>query len=197
MNMKSGDGTLAQISPAEWQIMECLWANGPMYMADLVVCLKDKTDWSRTTVLTLASRLETKAFIGTERSNKAYLYVPMVNRKTALQDRLDNFVKETFAGDFYALAKLIVEGAKLTVAEEKKLRTRFKPAQEAADLLITVPQPIEIEEPLAQRKLEWVGEKDSRLKDKLKSKTKVKDKTEKEKSDKSKEKKSGKKAKKK
>lgn len=194
--MKSGDGTLAQISAAEWQIMECLWANGPMYMADMVACLKDKTEWSRTTVLTLASRLEAKAFIGTERSNKAYLYVPMVNRKTALQDRLDNFVKETLAGDYYALAKIIVEGAKLTVAEEKKLRARFKPAKEETEQRVAVSQAHEPEEPLAQRKLEYVAEKNTKIKNALKSKAKSKDK-EKEKSDKVKEKKNGKKPKKK
>lgn len=191
--MKSKEEPLAQISAAEWQIMECLWANGPMYMADIVAELKDHHEWSRTTVLTLASRLEKKGFIGTERSSKAYLYVPVIPRKTALTERLQAFVEETFAGNYYSLAKVIAESAKLSVEEEKKLRARFKAAKESPAEPIIAAQVVTAEEPLAQRKL-GSSEATEKIKEKVKAKTKNKDK---EKIESGKGKKGGKKAKKK
>ncbi len=193
--MKSSEESLAQISAAEWLIMECLWTNGPMYMADIVSALKEQTEWSRTTVLTLASRLEKKEFIGTERSSKAYLYVPIVSRKLAVMDRLEQFVKETFAGDYYPLARLIAESSKLSIAEEKKLRARFKPVKTEESEAPEISKLSNIEEPLAQRKLSSESINEPKLKEKLKDKAKNKSKPDKDNSDK--DKKSSKKSKKK
>ncbi len=171
--MKNEQESIAQVSAAEWILMECLWANGPLYMSDIVSKLSEKTQWSRTTVLTLASRLEKKGYIGTERSTKAYLYVPVIGKKQALNERVQAFVDETFSGDYYALAKLIAEGAKLSVSEEKKLRARFKALQEAETETDVAPIIKKKEvEPLALRKLESLVPAKRKNKDKSKSKDK-------------------------
>ena len=40
--------------------MEVLWDHGPMKMAAIIEVLMPQTNWSRTTIATLTSRLENK-----------------------------------------------------------------------------------------------------------------------------------------
>lgn len=131
--METKDEALNRITGAEWRVMQCLWAQGPLRMAELVAALSERTGWSRTTVLTLTARLEKKGFIGSERSRRAYLYAPLVPRRQALAARVEAFVEETLEGSFYELGRLIAEGAYLSAEEERKLRARFKPAAKRPD----------------------------------------------------------------
>lgn len=173
--MKSEQEAIAQVSAAEWQLMECLWDNGPLYMADIVAKLHEQTQWSRTTVLTLASRLEKKGYIGTERSAKAYLYVPVMNRKQALSERLQQFVDETFSGDYFSLARIIAESGTLSLSDEKKLRTRFKAAPEPEESVETLPiVRKKSSDPMAARKLESLSSGKNKNKDKSKDKKNTK-----------------------
>ena len=113
------------ITAAEWLIMEVLWDKGPLKMADIVSALSKKTKWSRTTVLTLARRLEDKGAIGTERSSKAFIYAPLVSEKDAQRQVLEQFIDQYFRGQPYLLARRIVDGKILNKDEQRKLRDKL------------------------------------------------------------------------
>lgn len=110
-------GRRSGASEAEWAVMDVLWRRGPLPMREMAAELREARGWSRSTVLTLASRLEKKGFIGTERSQKAFLYVPLLNRKQAQRDSLSKLLHSCFKDDIKAFAKAVSSLAAFRAAE--------------------------------------------------------------------------------
>ena len=48
------------LTQAEWSVMECLWEAGPLTGREVVQSMEKSCGWSRSTTLTLLSRLENK-----------------------------------------------------------------------------------------------------------------------------------------
>ena len=113
------------ITESEWKVMEVLWRDGPSRMAAIVAALDEETGWNRTTVLTLAARLEKKGYIGTERSSRAYTYIPLVGQKEARAAAARRLIDQAFGSDAYALARILVSERLLSDSEQKKLRARL------------------------------------------------------------------------
>lgn len=106
--------------------MEVLWRDGPQLMAQIVASLEEETKWSRTTVLTLAGRLEKKGYIGTERSSRAYTYIPLVRRKEARRAELERFVNQIYAGDSYQLVRQLTDIGAISRDDLKRLGERLE-----------------------------------------------------------------------
>lgn len=106
--------------------MEVLWRDGPQLMADIVASLEGETKWSRTTVLTLAGRLEKKGYIGTERSSRAYTYIPLVRRKEARRAELERFIALIYSGDSYQLVRQLTDIGSINVEDLKRLQERLE-----------------------------------------------------------------------
>ncbi len=119
---------IAAITESEWRVMEVLWKDGPQRMAEIVASLEEETKWSRTTVLTLAGRLEKKGYIGTERSSRAYTYIPLIRRKEARQAELERFMDLIYAGDSYQLVRQLTDMGAITRDDLKRLEERLESA---------------------------------------------------------------------
>ncbi|MDI9498077.1 MAG: BlaI/MecI/CopY family transcriptional regulator [Bacillota bacterium] len=117
---------LESITESEWRVMEVLWRDGPQLMAQIVASLEEETKWSRTTVLTLAGRLEKKGYIGTERSSRAYTYIPLVRRKEARRAELERFVNQIYAGDSYQLVRQLTDIGAISRDDLKRLGERLE-----------------------------------------------------------------------
>ncbi|MDD2214748.1 MAG: BlaI/MecI/CopY family transcriptional regulator [Oscillospiraceae bacterium] len=115
-----------KITDAEWALMQVLWDKGPLKMADLAASLEPVYKWNRTTVLTLASRLEHKGILGTDRSQKAYIYAPLVSEKEAQSARLQELLALAFHDSAYELVRALVDQRLIKGADLKKLRERAK-----------------------------------------------------------------------
>ncbi len=66
------------VTPAEWEIMRVLWANGEARSADIIKIFKEKRNWKPTTTKTLLSRLVDKSCVGTIQEGNRYRYRPLV-----------------------------------------------------------------------------------------------------------------------
>lgn len=51
------------LSAGEWQIMERLWEKQPMTLMELVRALAPETGWSKSTIVTMVTRLEAKGAV--------------------------------------------------------------------------------------------------------------------------------------
>ena len=62
------------LTEAEWNVMECLWEKSPRTGREVTQYLEEKTGWSRSTTLTLLSRLESKGAVygNSEGSKKTF-----------------------------------------------------------------------------------------------------------------------------
>jgi BlaI family penicillinase repressor len=71
----------AKISGAESQIMQALWANGPMGAEEIVREVGEAQSWGEATVKTLINRLLKKKAIASEREAGRARYRPLLTRE--------------------------------------------------------------------------------------------------------------------
>ena len=78
------------LTQAEWSVMECLWEAGPLTGREVTQRMEKSCGWSRSTTLTLLSRLETKDFLSRVYQGSLSLMVSALTRKQALsREELD------------------------------------------------------------------------------------------------------------
>ena len=65
-----------ELSDGEWRLMKVLWSSGSMTIAQLTGALKEVTGWSRHTVISMLSRLETKGVLSEQWSGQGLLSRP-------------------------------------------------------------------------------------------------------------------------
>ena len=51
------------LSDSEWKLMNRLWSDAPMTITELTAAMRDETGWSKNTVITMLSRLESKGAV--------------------------------------------------------------------------------------------------------------------------------------
>lgn len=75
---------VAEISPAEWEVMRIVWTKNGAYSRDLIDMLQDKRQWSASTVKTLLRRLVNKGMLETTREDRRFKYNATVSESTAM-----------------------------------------------------------------------------------------------------------------
>ncbi|HHX36919.1 MAG TPA: BlaI/MecI/CopY family transcriptional regulator, partial [Clostridiaceae bacterium] len=105
---------------------EVLWEQGPLKMAAIIEHLSPDMGWSRTTIATLTSRLENKGYIGTDRQERAFTYIPLISRKKARYGKLNNLIETVFNGKAEDVVKIIVDDGQIDEKTMQKLQRRVK-----------------------------------------------------------------------
>ncbi len=86
-----------QISQAELDVMDVLWAQSPLAASDVAERLSEKS-WNIRTVKTLLSRLVEKQVVGTEPDGRRFLYSPLVSKNTYAQGAVRKLTNRLFGG---------------------------------------------------------------------------------------------------
>ena len=86
------------LTSAEWSVMECLWERSPLTGREVTAQMHERCGWSRSTTLTLLSRMETKgAVVGdTEIGKKSFR--PLVCREDAALQETEDFLGRVYKG---------------------------------------------------------------------------------------------------
>lgn len=100
------------LSNSEWKLMNRLWQTSPMTITELTAALKEKTGWSKNTVITMLSRLEGKEAVRHEEGRRAKLYFPAVDREDAIESETETFLDKI--GGLGLLMSAMVEKNALT-----------------------------------------------------------------------------------
>ena len=111
-----------RISEAEWEVMNILWEKSPLFAGEVIEKLQGQTDWNHRTIRTLLARLVKKGVIAFEQEGKAYLYRPMVSKRTCVREESKSFSERIFRGDTTPLLASLVEDAKLSPEDIEELR---------------------------------------------------------------------------
>lgn len=84
----------ANITESEWEVMRVIWAQQTTTSQFIIDVLSDKMDWKPATIKTLLGRLVKKAFIGTKKDGKRYLYYPLVFEQDATMHSVEHLLNQ-------------------------------------------------------------------------------------------------------
>ena len=86
------------LSPSEWQVMECLWEKSPKTGRELTAELEEKMDWNRSTTLTLLRRMEAKGTVRGDSSGAVRQFYPAFAREDAALQETEDFLHRVYHG---------------------------------------------------------------------------------------------------
>lgn len=106
--------THISLSAGEWQIMECLWEHSPRTLMEIVRALTPATGWSKSTIVTMVTRLEAKGALRHTEGARARLYSPTVLREQAALQETESLLRRVYRGSVGLLVNTLADGRGLT-----------------------------------------------------------------------------------
>lgn len=117
-----------RISAAESLVMEALWRQSPLSAEEIAASVGPDQNWADKTVKTLLNRLLTKKAVSAARDGRRYLYSPLIERTTYVQDESRGLIDRLFDGKLAPLVSHFAETNQLSaddIAELKRLIAEF------------------------------------------------------------------------
>jgi BlaI family transcriptional regulator, penicillinase repressor len=111
------------VTEAELAVLQALWDAGPATIRQLVERVYQQTGTSvYGTVQKLLERLESKGFVGRDRSAPVHVFQAVVNRDELIGRRLRAVADSLCGGSLTPLLTHLVEGRGLSAQEQRALR---------------------------------------------------------------------------
>ena len=105
---------MINLSDSEWKLMNRLWERSPMTIMELTAALRTETGWTKNTVITMLSRLETKGAVTCEQGERAKRYSPALEKQDAAKAETENFLGKVYGGSLGMMMSAMVESRGLT-----------------------------------------------------------------------------------
>lgn len=86
------------LTDSEWQIMQLLWEDAPLTLTQMGKLLKDKTGWTRHTIISLLRRMQTKESITVEDDGKVKRFYPAIAKDDIYLTETKTFLSKLFDG---------------------------------------------------------------------------------------------------
>ena len=109
------------LQQSERYIMEKLWEESPMTIMQLYHALKKEPGWSKSTVITMLSRLEAKGAVRHEEGERAKRYFPVMDRRDAARAETESFLGKVYGGSLGLMMSAMVESRQLTESDIAEL----------------------------------------------------------------------------
>ena len=113
---------MMKISSAESQIMEALWAQGPLGAEDLVRDVGGPQGWGEATVKTLINRLLKKKAVASQREGGRARYRPLVSREEYVTGESQGLLDRLFGGELAPLVAHYARHRPLSPEELERLK---------------------------------------------------------------------------
>ena len=122
-------GTRPSLTPAEWNVMECLWERAPRTGREAIEYLEETVGWSRSTTLTLLRRMSEKGLIDCADRDGIKVYSPCVCREDAAVQETEDFLSRVYHGSISLMMSSITKKQDFTKAEIDELYAILKEAE--------------------------------------------------------------------
>lgn len=109
------------LSDSEWKLMNQLWEQSPQTITELTAALREDTGWSKHTIITMLSRLETKGAVRHEAGIRAKRYYPVIVQKEAARSETVNFLSKVYGGSLGLMMSAMVESQQLSESDIAEL----------------------------------------------------------------------------
>ena len=116
----------ARISNAELEVMRILWREGrPLSFGEIRTELEANTDWNKSTIQTLVTRLRDKGVVSTA-TQYVTLYSANVTEQEYIQAEGQSFIDKLFGGSAKKLAAALCQNGQLSEADIDELKALFQ-----------------------------------------------------------------------
>ena len=120
------DNPKADISNAEFEVLDVLWDDYPATSSDIVERLNQKKPWHDKTVKTLLSRLVKKGVVDFDKAQRQYLYRPLIAREGYTKKEATSFVSRIFKGKVAPLVAGFANQNSLSQQDVDELKALIK-----------------------------------------------------------------------
>lgn len=118
------------LSAGEWQVMECLWEHSPRTLMELVHTLSPQTGWSKSTIATMITRLESKGALTYQEGGRARLYSPVIPREQAALQETESLLRRVYRGSVGMMVNTLADGRGLSQEDIDALTAILEKARE-------------------------------------------------------------------
>lgn len=120
------------LSPNEWKLMQLLWEESPLTIAQMTERMLEDTGWTKYTVISFLTRMEKKGAICHEEGGKSKLFYPIWKKNEAVQSETRHFLDRVFGGNVGLLVNSMVEADTLTREDLDELQSILDKARKEA-----------------------------------------------------------------
>ena len=110
-----------KLTDAEWTVMESLW-NGNDMLGSIVDSLKSQTGWSRNTVHTYLTRMETKGLVAINRSREPHTYTAQLSHEECARQERHALLNKVYGGSSSDMLVAFLKETKITPEERERLK---------------------------------------------------------------------------
>ena len=119
------------LTQAEWSVMECLWEAGPLTGREVVQSMEKSCGWSRSTTLTLLSRLENKGALRSVPAEKGpKVFSPVLRREDAALGETKDFLDRVYQGSLSLMVSALTKKQALSREDLDELYELLKGLEE-------------------------------------------------------------------
>lgn len=119
------------LTQAEWSVMECLWEAGPLTGREVVQHMEQSCGWSRSTTLTLLSRLENKGALKSVPAEKGpKVFSTVLRREDAALEETKDFLNRVYQGSLSLMVSALTKKQALPREELDELYELLKGLEE-------------------------------------------------------------------
>ena len=114
------------LTEAEWSVMECLWEKSPRTGREVTQYLEKTAGWSRSTTLTLLSRLEAKGAVCADSDGGKKAFRAVLRREDAALQETEGFLSRVYHGSVSMMVSALTKKQTLPREEIDKLYAMLK-----------------------------------------------------------------------
>lgn len=118
------------LTPAEWRVMECLWERSPLTGREVTELMYKRCGWSRSTTLTLLSRMEAKGAVAGDSDTGKKAFYPLVCREDAAVQETEDFLERVYNGSVSLMVSSLTRRQSLSQKEIDELYAILKEMEE-------------------------------------------------------------------
>ncbi len=110
-----------KLTEAEWSVLEILWLEKEMALGEITKALEPVNHWSKNTVHTYLTRMESKGLVSIDRT-KSKPYAAAVSREECAQHEREELLTKVYGGATGDLIAAFLKESTITQKEVAKLR---------------------------------------------------------------------------
>ena len=115
------------LTQAEWSVMERLWEEGPLTGREMTARMEARCGWSRSTTLTLLSRLEAKGAVSGAPDGKGpKVFSPVLRGEDAALRETEDFLGRVYHGSLSLMVSALTKKQALSREELDQLYELLK-----------------------------------------------------------------------
>ena len=111
-----------KLTGGEWSVLDCLWAESPQTVMQLVSKLGERVGWAKSTTITTLRRMEEKGLVRCEVIGKGKSYTPAVEREQAVIFETRSFLERVYRGSVGLMMSAMARRQELSPEEITELR---------------------------------------------------------------------------